>query len=797
MSLRYVITLIISTHVFLASFGQTQQDVNNLYRDANAYFYFEDYEEALALYLNIYENFPDNQNIDYRIGICYLNISNQKTKAIPYLERAVENTSHRYNESSIKETSAPLEAYFYLGNAYYVANRLKEAKSAYDSFKSNLKNERKYNIDYLNHQLEGLERAKMLKNYSVNLLRSNLGETINNRLPNFNPVISGDGKTMAFTTEEKFYQSINISKKVNGKWEKPTNITLDLMVDGNCSTLSLNYNATELYLFKDDNHDGNIYVSNFNDGKWSPMRKLNENINTESYETHASVSSDGSKLYFASNREGGFGDLDIYVSHKDEMGNWGPAVNLGENINTQFNENTPFITNDGKTLFFSSDGHNTMGGYDIFFSQLNENGSWSTPINLGYPINTTDDELFYQPIDDGAMGLMALFDPKGFGQTDIVQIEIFLPRYKRSIVPSSDFYARKSSLPHKTLIIDTVNVSGVALLDPSRHEHIEYLSNKSRHTLFFEGKPYELQDQSKVNELLVADTDKVIDDDELVPIRPIAIIEDKKVIEQPIKTSPQIIKPDTTLVKNNLEHIVDTSSDNLVAEKTATPVQTIPPQNDIGQLHPSSELFEILSALAQGKLSPELLKALNQDWNSPSDVLKIMLKRLSLLTESTNQSAGLSQVFASLLDIITTKKIENMPRQTRRIVAQSTLDKEFFFKLQNIKRKASPELALLLDDAILTQPNISSFKTLLEYLLNKKPAEFEPYVSEFLTLIAEESICNFNALSKEYKKEIHTTLAHRHTPIYGIIIISIVVFLGLTILLIRLKSRNTKRKKPQ
>ncbi|MDD2196719.1 MAG: tetratricopeptide repeat protein, partial [Bacteroidales bacterium] len=594
MSLRYVITLIISTHVFLASFGQTQQDVNNLYRDANAYFYFEDYEEALALYLNIYENFPDNQNIDYRIGICYLNISNQKTKAIPYLERAVENTSHRYNESSIKETSAPLEAYFYLGNAYYVANRLKEAKSAYDSFKSNLKNERKYNIDYLNHQLEGLERAKMLKNYSVNLLRSNLGETINNRLPNFNPVISGDGKTMAFTTEEKFYQSINISKKVNGKWEKPTNITLDLMVDGNCSTLSLNYNATELYLFKDDNHDGNIYVSNFSDGKWSPMRKLNENINTESYETHASVSSDGSKLYFASNREGGFGDLDIYVSHKDEMGNWGPAVNLGENINTQFNENTPFITNDGKTLFFSSDGHNTMGGYDIFFSQLNENGSWSTPINLGYPINTTDDELFYQPIDDGAMGLMALFDPKGFGQTDIVQIEIFLPRYKRSIVPSSDFYARKSSLPHKTLIIDTVNVSGVALLDPSRHEHIEYLSNKSRHTLFFEGKPYELQDQSKVNELLVADTDKVIDDDELNSIEPITINENNQNIKEPIDTSTKIIKPDTTLTKNMVEHITEASPERLVAETTT--VQTIPPKNDIEQLHPSSEFFEIISA---------------------------------------------------------------------------------------------------------------------------------------------------------------------------------------------------------
>ena len=122
MKLRYILTLFISTQLCIASFGQTQQDINNLFRDANAYFYFEDYEEALALYLDIYESFPNNQNIDYRIGICYLNIAGKKEKAIPYLERAVQNVSHRYNESSIKETQAPIDAYFYLGNAYFIAN---------------------------------------------------------------------------------------------------------------------------------------------------------------------------------------------------------------------------------------------------------------------------------------------------------------------------------------------------------------------------------------------------------------------------------------------------------------------------------------------------------------------------------------------------------------------------------------------------------------------------------------------------------------------------------------------------
>ena len=793
MKLHCIVTLILSTHMFFAGFGQTQQENDNLFRDANAYFYFEDYEEALVLYLNIYESFPNNSNIDYRIGICYLNIANQKAKAIPYLERAIENTTRRYNEASIKETKVPLDAYFYLGNAYYVANRLKEARSTYESFGNLVKNERGYNIDYYNHQLEGLDQAKRLKSYPVNLLRSNLGEIINNKLANFNPVISGDGKTMAFTTKEKFYQSINISKKNNDKWGRPTNITLDLVVDGNCSTLSLNYNGTELYLFKDDNHDGNIYVSNFSDGKWSPMRKLNENINTESYETHASISTDGSTLYFASNRKGGFGDLDIYVSHKDKTGNWGPAVNLGKNINTQFNENAPFITNDGKALFFASDGHNTMGGYDIFFSQLDDEGLWSTPINLGYPINTTDDEVFYQPIGDGEMGLMALFDTKGYGQTDIVQIEIFLPRYKRSIVSSGDFFAHKGTLPNKTLIIDTVNVSGVALLDPSRPENIDYLANKSRHTLFFEGKPYDLQDLAIVKENLIAHTEETTDNDELDSIESVETIEHKEGAEIQIDTTLQNIKPDTTSAKSDIDYKIDHSKANLVADETTTQDKVTSPQNDLEQLY-SSEFFEILSVLAQDKLSPELLNALNQDWDLPSDVLKIRLKRPLLLADSTNQSAELSQVFAKLLDIITTKKAESMSRQTRRI-AKSTLDKEFFFRLQNIKRKASSGLALLLDDAILTQPNISSFETLLEYLLNKESSAFEQYINEFLTLISEEGINNFNALSKEHKEEVHTTLTHK-TSIYGIVIISIIGLLGLLLFLIALRRlRKTNDKK--
>ncbi|MDX2414934.1 MAG: hypothetical protein QNK33_07060, partial [Bacteroidales bacterium] len=158
-----------------------------------------------------------------------------------------------------------------------------------------------------------------------------------------------------------------------------------------------------LFLYKNDNYDGNIYTSTFANSSWSKIHKLNKNINTKFYESHASISKDGTKLYFASNREGGEGHLDIYVSELDANGEWGEAKNLGSAINTPFNEDTPFISVNDSILFFSSEGHTNMGGYDLFESRL-IGGIWKTPENMGYPLNTSDDNLFFQPVNNGANG---------------------------------------------------------------------------------------------------------------------------------------------------------------------------------------------------------------------------------------------------------------------------------------------------------------------------------------------------------------------------------------------------------
>ena len=222
------------------------------------------------------------------------------------------------------------------------------------------------NLEYIDQQIQACNNAIQFKENPVILSKKSLGSDFNQGSINENAAVSFDGNTMVYTERSGIVNIILFSKKERGVWQPPVEITADLMAGEDCSSCSLNKDGTELFLYKTDNYDGAIYSSNYADGAWTPIKKLNKNINTKFYESHASVSSDGKRLYFTSNRGNEVGNLDIYVSEKDGTGDWGPAVNLGKTINTPFNEDTPFITEDDSFLFFSSEGHKSMGGYDIF-----------------------------------------------------------------------------------------------------------------------------------------------------------------------------------------------------------------------------------------------------------------------------------------------------------------------------------------------------------------------------------------------------------------------------------------------
>ena len=377
---------------------QSSQEVKEMFAQAEAYYLFGDYESANPLYLSIAAFIPDNYNVIYKIGDCYLNIPDEKSKAIEFLEKAVKNSSYDSNSDQLKEKRAPLDAYFSLAKAYMIQNNLEKAIETLQTFQKLVGETKKKggmkNAEFINQQLLACNNAIKLEATPVEISKTKLPPDFSNGSFNVDPVISFDGNTIAYTEQRGVSNAIFFSKKERGKWQPPVEITMQINAGEDCSTSSLNNNGTELFLYKKDNEDGNIYSTTYVNGAWTPIKKLNKNINTKYWEAFGFITPDGKQLYFSSNRPGGFGELDIWISQREENGNWGPAVNLGNTINTPFNENTPFFVSATGTLLFSSLGHDGMGGYDVFTSTL-KNGKWTQPISMPYPVNTTSDNTLF------------------------------------------------------------------------------------------------------------------------------------------------------------------------------------------------------------------------------------------------------------------------------------------------------------------------------------------------------------------------------------------------------------------
>mgnify|MGYP006284430913 CR=1 FL=1 len=482
--------------------AQETYELEEQFLDADSWYYYEDFREALPLFMKVLDAEPENYNVNYKIGICYLNIPGQKEKSIPYLEKAIEGTTSRYRENVFSEKEAPIDAYFYLGNAYLINNDFSKAKKSYETFRDEIEknkgilnlNKEEYNKEYLAKQIKSCEIAEKERNNPQSFVASNLGNPINTRFSELTPVISGDGKSLVFTAQLQFYDAIfYVKKNENGEWGFPINLMGQLAVDDNTHPTSLSYDGTKMYLYRDDNFDGNLYVSELKeDGMWSKVRKLGENINTKYWESHAAISPDGKKLYFTSNREGGYGDLDIYVSEKTAEGKWGPPKNLGNVINTQWNENTPFLVNNGKTLYFSSEGHHSMGGYDIFVSNLNLNRTWTEPYNVGYPVNTTDDNLFFTPTWDGKSGYYAQFTDRGYGGRDIFHLQLSNipqpPAFRVEKLHVMDNEEDRNTQYFQLVIIDTKTNDTLAILDPDDPAIEDYTTEDGNYHIVYESR---------------------------------------------------------------------------------------------------------------------------------------------------------------------------------------------------------------------------------------------------------------------------------------------------------------------
>ena len=415
--------------------AQYSKEIKTAFQDGEYFLAYEAYEDALAGYQKVYKEFPDNAYINYRVGICLLNIPGKKAEAIPYLEKAVLSASDHYVEGSMSEKHAPYDSYFYLGKAYHLQYNLEKARENYEKYLALLDPDDKVNQAFVRQEIKSLDNARQLMEHPVYYETESLGENINTGNKDFDVVISGDESVMVYITSLKFYDALFFVTKSGKNWGQPINITPQVQSDGDLYPTGLSFDGKTLLMSRNDKFNSDIWISDYVGNEWSKARKLGKNINTKYWESSASFSPDGKKLYFTSNRKESIGGLDIFVSEWDELDNkWGPAKNLGGEINTALNEETPYFTADGKRLFFSSQGFNTMGGFDIFYSERRSDNSWSPPVNLGYPLNTTDDDLVFVPVDNGNFGYYSVYDQeKGKGNEDIYRYEIFSASHPRPV----------------------------------------------------------------------------------------------------------------------------------------------------------------------------------------------------------------------------------------------------------------------------------------------------------------------------------------------------------------------------
>ena len=471
-TLRLALLTILVPHFTITA--QTT-DLKETFLEAESYFLFEEYKEALPLYLRIHRAEPENDNINYKIGVCFLNDPYQREKAIRYLEEASRNTDPKYKENNFKEKEAPLEAFFYLGNAYLVNNRIDEALENFNHFMEILDPDI-YDVELVEEQIAACYAARDLMKKPVDLDIAPLPERINSRFTDKNPVVSGDGNRLVYVSELQFYDATFFSEKVDGQWTPPRNIIPELGVDGDVYPTCLSYDGNTMIIYRNDDFIGNLYRSTYEDGRWTPMVKLNDHINTKYWESHGCLSRDGQALYFTSNRKGGYGGLDIYMSRRLASGEWGPPVNLGPTLNSRYNEETPFVTLNGQGIYFSSYGHYNMGGYDVFYSRRTGDTSWAQPINMGYPINTTDDNIFFHPVNNGNNAYYAMFREGGQGRHDLYYLDVYSENNPRMYMISGSLVPEEGDLSDddrvKIYLVDreTGDTITIASPDPDRGE---------------------------------------------------------------------------------------------------------------------------------------------------------------------------------------------------------------------------------------------------------------------------------------------------------------------------------------
>ncbi|MBL7937106.1 MAG: PD40 domain-containing protein [Bacteroidia bacterium] len=413
---RYFLVL---SCVVLSSIAFAQTSKKYDIADADEHYSHHNYLMALPMYKELLKNDKNNASIQYKIAECYLNTNINKSEAIKYLEFCT------------KEPKVEANVWLRLGEAYRLSNKIDEAIKAFEKYKE-LEPKKKKIAD---RQLEICANAKTLMLNPVNVSFTNLGKEINSEFADYYPWITQDESFLAFTTRRKgqtagrpevdgYYASDVYTSRVEaGKWIKAENPGPKINSSLDEQVVGLKSDGSEMLIYIDHiDKFGDIYSTVKKNGMWVKYLPFPEHINKK-IEHSASISPDGNTLFFirGENRED---QTDIYICRKLPNGNWSEPFKMGPEINTEYHEDFPYLSTDGVTLYFSSEGHNTMGGFDLFKSVWNpEENTWTKAENLGYPVNTTDNDRSICLTSDNRVGYISALRPGGQGDLDLYRIK--------------------------------------------------------------------------------------------------------------------------------------------------------------------------------------------------------------------------------------------------------------------------------------------------------------------------------------------------------------------------------------
>lgn len=393
---------------------------------AQTHFDEGNFADALEEFLNLQNEFPNQPFYDYMAAVGYILVGENYAEAAALLEKT-------------KKADPYLEDLnYYLGKAYQLNGEYEKAIVSFNAFISEgIKKDK---------EIKALKAIEECNNAAKNNIPAtdarieNLGAPVNSVYNEYVPLISSDESVLIFTYRGErskggkqnefheadpyghYYEDVFVSYKLGTNWLEPEGISETINTTGHDACVGLSADGQHLFLFKSTTKDGgDLYESFFDGNDWSSAKNLGPIINSKYWEGSASLSADGQTLYFSSDRPGGFGGKDLYKAVKQTGGNWGKPINLGATINTKYDEDSPFIHPDGVSFYFSSKGHNTIGGYDIFKSTL-ESGNFSSPENIGSPVNTTGNDIFYVVNASGLIGYYSSGKSGGMGLQDIYRV---------------------------------------------------------------------------------------------------------------------------------------------------------------------------------------------------------------------------------------------------------------------------------------------------------------------------------------------------------------------------------------